>query len=375
VSQPPDGIPATPWFLHQAAQAIGRDRPAEALLWIERAGEVASNLVRAALPELRQLARAEALARVCLFDASQLPITPGLLVGAVACLDRERDGSVLLDAAQGGDQASARQALEKLAKRPDLPAATAHHLALIYLRAALIAEEHAPLRADEFWQLTWRCWLGWAAQATSEDRTMIFDWLLGLHRQRIKDLLSRNAVEHARRHWRRVTDLSNATEDLAGAIARFRDDLATEYVVQAREAMRYGTMAGFDSDYEAGVTCLTRLLSLDRDNLRLLTELVVICTEWFQECYANSEAVQLAQLVDRFSSFALQLARLVDRSGGAELTGRAALAEFTKFRGFVAVDPDRKAALYREALRYQPSNENVKRLSAKSAPANGGSNP
>jgi hypothetical protein len=331
---------------------------------MERVNDRDSALVAAVLQELRQLARADALARVARFEESQPASVPGLLVGAVGCLEREPEGAALLEAAMRGDLATARQLLELLANRPDLSAATAHHLALLYLRAALHAEENGLSRADEFWGQSWRCWLRWASAASSEDRGLVFDLLLDLHRVRINELLARNAIEDARHPWRRVADLASTGGELVERIARFRDDLTTECLVRAREAMRYGVAAGWDNDYEAGVTCLTRLLSLDRDNARLLTELVVICTEWSQECYANSDAEQLARLVDRFTPLALQLARLVDRSGGAELTARTALAEFTKFRGFVVTDPARKAALYREALRYHPTSDKMRQLVA-----------
>ena len=45
-----------------------------------------------------------------------------------------------------------------------------------------------------------------------------------------------------------------------------------------------------------------------------------------------------------------------------DLTTRAALAEFFKFRAFVASDPDQKRALYREALAFNPANDNVRDL-------------
>ena len=41
-----------------------------------------------------------------------------------------------------------------------------------------------------------------------------------------------------------------------------------------------------------------------------------------------------------------------------------ALAEFYKFRGFVAAGRENKAALYREALRFNPANENARELLA-----------
>src|SRR5262249_31178895 len=96
---PPDGVRPPDWFLHRAAVAIGQEHPAEALAWIKRAGDTASDCVRTAIPELQQLVRAEALARVGQFADTQRAITPSLLIGTVACLERESDGRALLDAA------------------------------------------------------------------------------------------------------------------------------------------------------------------------------------------------------------------------------------------------------------------------------------
>ena len=48
----------------------------------------------------------------------------------------------------------------------------------------------------------------------------------------------------------------------------------------------------------------------------------------------------------------------------ADLTARAALAEFYKFRGFVAPERERKRTLFREALAFDPRNENVRELLA-----------
>ena len=366
IRPPPDGVSADAWFLHQAARAIDADCPGEALRCIERASATDSYLVAAASAELRLLARAEALAQVARFADSQPACVPGLLVGAADCLEREPEGNALLDAAIHDDLLAARRLLGQMADRLNLPPATAHHLALLHLRAALHAEENSLPQVDELWRRSWRCWLRWASAASSDDRALVFDWLLALHRKRIKELLGRNAIEDARRPWQRVADLAGTSGELAERIARFRDELTAETLTAAREAMRYGVAAGWDNDYEAGLACLTRLLSLDRDDVRLLTELVVIGTEWLQECYANSDAGQLALLVNRVTPFGMRLTRFVDQSDGAELTARAALAEFTKFRGFVATDPARKAELYREALRHRPGSDDTRKLQEES---------
>jgi hypothetical protein len=122
-------------------------------------------------------------------------------------------------------------------------------------------------------------------------------------------------------------------------------------------------LEGWRADYEKGLGYLRRFLSLDRDNIRLLTALVEICGEWFFDCYNNEDPQQLWTQVDRFTPFALKLARLVERQP-EQLAARAALSEFYKYRGFVAADHNEKIALYREAARFDPDNENVRQLLA-----------
>jgi hypothetical protein len=198
----------------------------------------------------------------------------------------------------------------------------------------------------------------------------LLDWLLGLHRGRVNDLLARAEVDRARRHWNIVQGLPSLakplseplSEDLGQRLARFRDDLAGEYLVTTREAMRYGDIAeGMHADYEKGLTYLRRLLSLDKDNVRLLTALVEVCGEYFLDLYHAGSPPALIEQVERFTPFALQLARLIENQAAA-LAARAALAEFYKFRGFVTRDREQKKALYRDALRFDPANENVRNL-------------
>jgi hypothetical protein len=128
--------------------------------------------------------------------------------------------------------------------------------------------------------------------------------------------------------------------------------------------MRYGAIPeGWRADYDKGLGHLRRLLSLDRDNVRLLTALVEVCDEWFLDLYNAGDAPRLREQVDRYTPFALQLARLVGERSG-ELAARVALADFYKFRGFLAGEPGAKAALYREGLGFNPANENLRDLLA-----------
>jgi hypothetical protein len=199
---------------------------------------------------------------------------------------------------------------------------------------------------------------------------LLLDDLLGQHRRRLNDLLARNAIDSARRYWNLIQGMpAVATKtgealgrDLSERVARFRDELATDYLLTTREAMRYGAIPqGLHADFEKGLGYLRRLLSLDRDNVRLLTALVELCNEWFLDLYNLGPSSGLGEQVERFTPFALQLARLVEDKPG-DLAARAQLADFYKFRGFVSRDREQKMALYRDALRYNPGNDNVRKL-------------
>ena len=155
--------------------------------------------------------------------------------------------------------------------------------------------------------------------------------------------------------------MADTCMDFAGLMERVRAGCP----LAAREVVdRYGDVPeGWRADYEKGLGYLRRLLSLDRDNLRLLTALVEVCGEWFLDLYNTEDGPRLREQVERFTPFALQLARLVEGRPG-DVAARAAVADFYKFRGFVAGDHARKVALYREALRFNPSNGNVRDLLA-----------
>lgn len=355
-------------LLHRAARALAQNDPASALALVRQAltrdlSPLADRaaLVRAALPELERRTRAAAVGEAARWHPDQPAIEPGLLTDVVDRLRNVPEGQALFAAAERGDALAAKQALAVLAGRHDLPPALAHHLALLYLRAALFLDERDPVAADVCWRLSWHGWLRWASDDNlpAEARALLLKHLLGLHRRRIGELLAGNRVDHARRHWGHVQRLAPVAPEL---VACFRDELATDYLLATREAMRFGVIPeGWRADYEKGLTQLRRLLSLDRDNVRLLTALVEICGEWFLDCYNNNAAALLWEQVERFTPFALQLARLTEQRPG-DLAARAAVAEFHKFRGFVAFERERKVALYREALRFNPANDNVRQL-------------
>jgi hypothetical protein len=378
----PAGLPAVPWLLHQAAQAMLRDDAREALAWVGRARAIDPDLagageqadvVRGTLPDLERLARAQFLADAIRLDPEQSAVPPRLLVDAVASLEADPDGTAILGAAERGDLPAARQALAALAARRDLSPRLAHHLALVYHRAAVFFEDHErPDDAGPCWRLAWPCWLRLLAssgQPVTGDHPLLTH-LLGTHRRRIGSLLARDQVEPARRHWALVQELPQAARPIDGALAetlaesaaRFREELATEYLVATREAMRYGPVAeGWRADYDRGLAGLARLLSLDKGNVRLLTALVETCNDYFHDCYVNEDTRRLWDGVEHYTPFALQLALLADRRQ-ADLTARAALAEFYKFRGFVAPERERKLALFREALGFDPRNDNIREL-------------
>ncbi len=369
-AEPPTGVAAVPWFLHRAARALAREDAREALAFVRRAlerdptldGTPNSQTVRDALPQLQRLARAQTLA-----DASQ---PPGALVDVVVALEARPDSADVLEALDSGDPMAALVRLETMSERDDLSPRLAHHLALLMQRTALEREERGEIeQAESAWRRSWHCWLRFVADSP-EARRILFDFLLQQHRRRINDLLARNSVDAARRYANMVRELPALAgriddalrSELTECVERFREELATEYLLTTRESMRFGAIPeGWRADYEKGLTHLRRLLSLDRDHPRLLAALVEICNDWFLDLYHQNDAATLRNQVERFTPFALQLARRIDERPG-ELTARAALSEFWKFRGFVADDPAGKRALYREALRWNPANNNVRDL-------------
>jgi hypothetical protein len=369
-AEAPPEAPAVAWLLHQAAGALARDDAREALAWVRRAlasdpdlkgaGEK-SDLVRAALPELECLARAQLLAKVVRLDPAQPPVDPRALADLLDALQADPAGQAVLDAAGHSDLAAAREALGALADRDDLPPRLAHHLAVVHTRAASSLEGQGRVAdAEPCWRRAWRCWLRVLPAPPPDDHPLVCHLLDG-HRRRVAQLLGRGEVEAARKHWNLVQSLPGVAPSLGARVARFREELATDHLVATREAMRYGDIPeGYTADYDKGLAGLTRLLSLDRDNVRLLTALVETCNAWFHECYNNEDARRLWEGVERFTPFALKLAGRGDRRG--DLPARAALADFYKFRGFVAPERDRKVALYREALAFDPANANVRLL-------------
>ena len=191
---------------------------------------------------------------------------------------------------------------------------------------------------------------GWQPQRPPSARVLL-DWLLEQHQQRVNDLLARNRIDQARRHWNLVLGLPDLAAndalplvpDLTSRVERFRDQLATQYLVTTREAMRYGAIAeGMRADYDKGLIYLRRLLSLDHDSIRLLTALIEICGEYFLDLVQVGTPHQLVEQVERFLPFALQLIRLTENQSG-QLAATAALAEFYKFRGFITRDRNNRS--------------------------------
>ncbi|HEY7158223.1 MAG TPA: hypothetical protein VH575_30000, partial [Gemmataceae bacterium] len=381
-AEPPLGVPAVPWLLHQAARALGRDDAIEALAFTRRAlvrdPELPSvpdaRVVREALPELERRARAQSLAAAVQPNDEVGRPAAGVLVDAVEALADLPDGAAVLDALASGDRETGRARLDALSERPDLAPRLAHHLALLMQRAARCLEEREETTsAEPYWRQAWSCWLRFLGTMTDAGaQRIVLDFLLEQHRHRLNDLLARDAVDAARRHWNLMDNLAARAgqveesfgREVAERIERFREELANEYLGTTREAMRYGSIPeGWRADYEKGLGYLRRLLSLDRENARLLAALVEICNDWFLDLYHLNDAAGLRMRVERFTPFALQLARRIDERPG-DLSARAALSDFWKFRGFVAADRAHKAALYREALRFNPVNTNVRDLLA-----------
>jgi hypothetical protein len=390
--EPPAEIAPVAWFLHQASLAIGRDNAADALRWVHRAlrhdpdlREAGSHAetVRQALPELERKARLMALALAVRFTPRQPALPSDVLAGALEVFSTQPQGQAIVAAASAGDLAAAQQDLIALARQNDLSPALAHHLALFFYRAAQYCEDEADGKtADAYWRLAWPCWLRFLQPGDSPktgqtpelpaNQRFFLTRLFDKHHHFIRDYLSWNAIEDARRHWLLVENVQATVETYApilaaevmDCVARFREKLAADYLTATREVLKHGVAAvGWRANYEQGLQYLRRLLSLDPDNLRLLTALVDICGDWFLDCYNNEDPRTLWEQVPRFHPFAVKLARLVDHQP-QEWSARAAVAEFYKFRGLMAPHRAEKIAVYREALRFNPDDINLRELLA-----------
>jgi hypothetical protein len=363
---PPAGVDAPSWFLHQAARALLREDASAALAFVARAREhplSQAGIVEAALPTLERHAEACALARCVDHDR------PAQLVDLVDLLRADVASQTILATALRGEADQVREQLGALSQRTDLPGRLFHHLALIEMRLARTGDLDIALRHG---QRAWNAWLSFLASAdgpSESTRGLLLDHLIGDHRLHINEYLSRDDHARARIHWQMVMQLPRMAsyasrtlaQDIADRVERFGDELATAYLLTTREAMRFGDIPeGWRSDYERGLSLLNRLLSLDVDNVRLLTALIEICNDWFLDLYHLHDR-RLFIEVERFTPPAQRLAELAgDRSGN--VTARSALSEYWKFRGFAAGDLTTKIALYQEAMRFNPGNDNVREL-------------
>jgi hypothetical protein len=383
---PPPETPRVAWFLHQASLAVARDNPIEAMCWVQRAlqddpnlQEVGTNaeLVRQAVLELERKAQLKSLAEAVRFDPLQTDVSADVLAGALDVLQADPAGREVLAAVATGDLLAARERLKDMAQRDDLSQTCAHHLALFFYRTALVFEDHADGKtADSYWRLAWSCWLRVLAPAQTAaleaSPRFFLARLFDTHRRLVHDFLSGNAIEDARRHWSFVECLPAMAGTAAPAlkaevvdcVARFREDLATDSLTATREVLKQGTASvGWRANYDEALQFLRRLLSLNSDSVRLLTAVVDICGDWFLDCYNNEDPQTIREQLGRYYPFALKLARLAD-TRPQEFAARAAVAEFYKFRGLMAPNQADKMAIYREALRFDPENANVRELLA-----------
>jgi hypothetical protein len=365
----PAGVAPAAWFLHQAARAFQREDAVAAQAFTQRALDTgkllpSAEIVESALPVMKRRADEQALAR-CLGQADS---SPGVLADLVDLLGEAPDGATVLQSARQGNAAAVWAGLDELGKLPGLPGRLHHHLALASWRSALHWERRGEAdRAAVLWQMAWRGWLAFLASSdapTADEQSRLLDHLLAVHARHINTLLASAEPRAARVHWMLVQSLAAESENLANRVAQFSAELATQYLMNTREAMRHGQVPeGWRADYERGLGLLSRLLSLDRDNVRLLTALVEICDSWFIDLDNTHDPERLREQAKRFTPFGLQLARIVGNAPD-ELPARSALGEFWKFRALVESDPVAKAHLFREALRLDPTNDNVRELLA-----------
>jgi hypothetical protein len=386
----PPGVPAIPWYLHQAARAVAREDYTEALACIHltlhdvHTGEIA-RVVGEALPELGRYGIAQLLAAAFSCDGLA-PVSPALIVEVIDLVVDSNIETRLPGAVNSSDTAAIDAELAALVETPALQPRLAHHFALLeYRRAVFLDANGRTAAAVAAHRRGWGWWLRFLAAGPPDGpgptaAGLLAETLFGGHRRCVNALLGRGAVDGARLHWELVAELPALAarlapplaEDLVARVTCFRDELATDFLLATREAMRHGPAPeGFRADYEAGLAGLRRILSLDRDNPRLLTALLDTCGDWFFDLYNAGARTALAEQVERFTPFALQLARQVEARPG-DFAARAALAGFFKFRGFIVVDSVRKAELYREALRFNPADDNVRDLLAQLEGTDGG---
>ena len=271
LSAPPAGVPAAAWFLHLATRALGSrtEDPSEALACVRRAleadpelaGRTEVNVVREVLPELERRALARSLAGLVQPEGRHETIPAGLLVDAVDLLRSFPEGQALLETLQRDDPEHSRLLLQEVLQKPEVPHRLLHHLALLELRTAQQLEEQEQTDlAEPFWRRAWRAWLRWLAspprqggeEATplpDDDRSRLLDWSAGPAPQPGQRFAGprrggprRGGTGTWSRNYppRRLPLSEPLSRDLGQHLARFRDDLAGEYLVTTREAMRYG---------------------------------------------------------------------------------------------------------------------------------------
>jgi hypothetical protein len=337
----PPGVEPAAWWRHLAARALSQGRYLEAWRYLSRAGEAPAE----AAP-LRLWAEADAL---------ELALPAGSpraarLTGLAELLREAPGGPAILDAALAGDVRAVRKGLADL--DGDLPTPLHHGLAILAWREAQDDEDAAP-RA-------WRHWRKLLPTLDDGPRRALLDHLFAWHRERIEGHLAREKLEAARRHWSLVHSLATASEEMARRVEAFADQLATSAIVQAREAMRHGDAPpGWRSAYERGLAILRRLLSLARDNVRLLTAIITACVEWLTDLYNLGDYPAVREQASRHLPLASQLGRLVE-GGAGNLASRTALADYARLRGMAASSPEERARLFREGLKWDPANEGLK---------------
>jgi hypothetical protein len=93
--------------------------------------------------------------------------------------------------------------------------------------------------------------------------------------------------------------------------------------------------------------------------VRVLTTLLEMAADWFRDLDQTRDNDRLRSEVDRFTPQAVQLARLIEERPGG-LGARYALSAFYRFRSQVAFDMPTRISLLREALRFNPGNDEAR---------------
>ncbi|WP_193241832.1 hypothetical protein [Streptomyces phaeolivaceus] len=226
-------------------------------------------------------------------------------------------------------------------------------------------------------------------------RTTVCRELFALHRRLGAEALQAGERDTARLHLRVLTAVRTGESEVHGLLGEFgigwsvpvdgrrwaeisalagtvTDEWCAEAVLTAEKALRdpaaiAGLAEGIDQDYESAIDALRPLTGLGVPLPRLLQTAL----DWhnaLQNClYQMKRTEELCTVIGRARVFADQLAPFC-APGKGHLPGNRSLCVHFKYRGlFVATDSASASRMYRQALRWDPGDDNAAELLAQGA--------